>query len=64
MKMKMSNVTSSMPTPLTTITTFDQNSEQTGIEPIPPFIANQLSNGIITPRNLWMHYILILLGAA
>ena len=24
----------------------DHNSEQTGIEPIPPFIANQFSHGI------------------
>ena len=42
----MSNVTSLRSTPLTTRTTIDQNSEQTGIEPIPPFIANQLSHGI------------------
>ena len=31
---------------MTIRTTFDQNSEQKGIEPIPPFIANQLSHEI------------------
>ena len=41
----MNYVTSSRLTPLTARTRFNQNSEQTGIEPTPPFIANQLSNG-------------------
>ena len=45
-KLKMNNVTSSRSTPLTTRTMFDQNSEQTGMEPIQPFSANQLSHRI------------------
>ena len=40
------NVTYSRSTPWTTRTTFDQNSELTRIEPIPPFITTQLSRGI------------------
>ena len=40
------SIASSKSTFLTTRTTIDQNSEYTGIQPIPPFIANQLSHGI------------------
>ena len=42
----MNNVTSLRTTPLITTTTFDQNTEETEIEPKPPFIANHLSQGI------------------
>ena len=45
----MNNVTSSSSTPLTARRTFDQNSEQTKIELILPFIAHQLSHWI----NVW-----------
>ena len=46
LNLEIKNVTSLRSTPFTTKTTFDQNSEQTGIEPIPPFIANRFSHGI------------------
>ena len=39
-------VTSSRSTPLTARRTFVYNSEKNGIEPIPPFIADQLSRGV------------------
>ena len=53
----MKNVTSLRSTPLTTRTTFDQNSEHTGIEPIPPVIANQLSHGINVCDIEWVYKI-------
>ena len=44
--LKMNYVTFLRSIPMTTWMAFDQNTEQTGIEPIPPFIVNQLRHGM------------------
>ena len=57
----MHNVTSSRSTPLTSRTSFDQNPDQIGIDPILPFISNQLSHVINTSywNKEWVEAIVI-----
>ena len=44
-------------TPLATRTTFDQHSEQKGLEPISPFITNQSTHGINVCNNECIRFV-------